>query len=327
MKVIGLMPVRNEAWVLPHSLASLSGFCDVVLVNDQRSEDASREICRQFPKVVLFESAETHVCEQARWELLDAARGYDGCNLLICTDADELLSPRLVNRFLDCHWQDLEPGTIVECFFYHLWGDTAHYRDDYSVYRPHWKQMAWVDDRQGDYDRSERLPLHQPRAAAVKGALVRRATDLPFLHLQWLIANRNQMKQAWYRCRELLDGKKTAAAINERYAITLPRPRVNTSPVPPEWTEDLTFPDLTIDGEPAWQERDILGWFEQYGPAFFEPLEIWHVALLRDEFRRRLSRRPRADRSYRPAWPARAQHFARRAVHAARRRMAPAARR
>src|SRR5882762_2279488 len=81
MKVIALLPVRNEAWVLRHSLACLSAFCDVILVNDQASEDASREICREFPKVVLMESPVPRICEQARWELWDAARHYDGYNL------------------------------------------------------------------------------------------------------------------------------------------------------------------------------------------------------------------------------------------------------
>ena len=91
MKIIAMMPVRNEAWILPHSLACLSAFCDVILVSDQDSEDESREICRRFPKVVLLESSQRLVCEQARWLLLDAARGYEGCNLLWCTDADELM--------------------------------------------------------------------------------------------------------------------------------------------------------------------------------------------------------------------------------------------
>ena len=94
MKIIGLVPVRNEAWILPHSLASLSAFCDVVIVSDQNSEDQSREICRRFPKVVLLESAESRISTQVRWQLFDAARGYDGCNLLWCTDADELVAPR-----------------------------------------------------------------------------------------------------------------------------------------------------------------------------------------------------------------------------------------
>jgi hypothetical protein len=321
MKIIGLMPVRNEEWVLSHSLASLSSFCDVILVNDQSSEDASREICRRFPKVVLLESEEARVCEQARWELLDAARGYDGHNLLICIDADELLAPRLMERFFENHRGDLRPGTVLECMFYQLWGDAAHYRNDYTMYRPHWKQMAFVDDRRVDYDRSERLPLHQPRVAVMDDAVVLRAPELPFLHLQWLIVNRNQMKQAWYRCRELLDGVKSAAEINRRYSIALPTPRVKVSPVPPEWIEDLTFPDLAIDLEASWQERDILGWFEEYGPAHFERLEIWHIAALRDEFRRRVGRRPRADRSYRLPWRTRTQNLAIRAMQAARRRL------
>ena len=56
MKVIALMPVRNEAWVLEHSLRCLSGYCDVILVADQDSEDASREICRGFPRVTVLET-------------------------------------------------------------------------------------------------------------------------------------------------------------------------------------------------------------------------------------------------------------------------------
>jgi hypothetical protein len=129
------------------------------------------------------------------------------------------------------------------------------------------------------------------------------------------------MKQAWYRCRELLDSKKSAADINGRYSIALPAPRARTSPVPAEWLEDLTFPDLAIDREPSWQQRDILGWFDQFGPVFFERLEIWHVAALREEFRRRVGRRPRPDRSYLPSWPARARRLAHRTVNAARRRI------
>ena len=66
------------------------GFCDVILVNDQQSEDDSREIARRFSKVVWLESPDSKICEQARWQLLDAPAHYDGTNLIWCTDADEL---------------------------------------------------------------------------------------------------------------------------------------------------------------------------------------------------------------------------------------------
>ena len=107
MKTIAMLPVRNEAWVLEHALASLSAFCDVVIVSDQGSTDGSQDVCRRFPKVVLLETRTGNdadrLPQRARWRLLDAARGYDGNNLLWCTDADELVSPRLAraSRRLD----------------------------------------------------------------------------------------------------------------------------------------------------------------------------------------------------------------------------------
>lgn len=321
MKIIALMPVRNEAWVLPHSLACLSSFCDVVLVNDQNSEDESREICRQFPKVVLIESRDQLICEQARWQLLDAARGYDGCNLLWCTDADELMSPVLATRFMSAHRDSLPPGTVLDCLYYHLWNRADRYRSYSNKYGPYWKEIARRDDRHMDFSRARRLPLHEPRVP-LDGATGRvRAADLPVLHLQWLLAERNQMKQAWYRCRELMDGVKTAAAINDTYSATLPNPGAPTEQVPAAWVEGITFPDLAVDRLPSWQERDLLGWLATSPPDFFEPLEIWHLGVLRDAFVRRAGREPEPDRSYLPSWPARARRFGQRLVSAARRRL------
>jgi hypothetical protein len=320
MKIIGLMPVRNESWVLAHSLASLSGFCDVVIVSDQRSDDDSREICRRFPKVVLLESTTAGVCEQARWQLLDAARSYDGCNLWWWNDADELVSPTLVRGFLE---RDLAPGSAIDCPFYHLWGSAEWYRDDDSLYRPQRKHMAIVDDRHADFDRSSSLPLHQPRVEVSDDSRIVRADDAHVLHLQWLIAERNQMKQAWYRCRELLNGDRAVIDINRKYSITLPAPHARVSPVPRSWVADLTFPDVdAADRESTWQEREVLAWFDERGPEFFEPLEIWHIAVLRAAFERRAGRRPRPDLSYQPTLTARARAFAGRAVRAGRRRIA-----
>src|SRR4051812_27068773 len=105
MKVISLLPVRNEAWVLEHALSCLSAFSDIVIVSDQGSTDGSQDICRRFPKAILIDGSRGDDVDRlrvgARWRLLDAARGYDGNNLLWCTDADELVSPVLAGAFLD----------------------------------------------------------------------------------------------------------------------------------------------------------------------------------------------------------------------------------
>ena len=317
MNVIALLPTRNEAWVLPHSLACLSGFCDVIIVNDQNSEDNSREICRTFPKVVLLEQSESVICGKARWQLWDAARNYDGNNLLWCTDPDELMSPRHAAAFIARQRESLVPGTAVECLFYHPWGRPDRYRNDLSSYKPHWKPLAAVDDRRMDYNRDLSLPLHEYRVPFGAGTPVVQADDFPVLHLQWLLAQHNQMKQAWYRCLELVNGEKTAVAVNEFYRESFPVPHARTTAIPREWVDDVTFPDAALDQQQSWQEREILKLFDERGVEFFERLEIWHVAKLGDEFRKRMRRNPRPDRSYRGPWSRRAREAGRRWLGAA----------
>jgi hypothetical protein len=326
MKIIALVPVRNEAWVLPHSLACLSAFCDVVIVSDQASEDGSRELYKQFPKVVMVDrrpSTDRAMSASRRWQLLDAARDYGGNNLLWNTDADEMISPVVISAWLNAPSTRLEPRTFYDCGYYQLWNSPAAYRDDDSAYRPQLKRLAFVDDRRVDFDRSPAdAELHEPRVPPVPDGTFVEAPQLPVLHLQWLLPQQNQMKQAWYRCRELVDGRQTAAELNAFYAITLPEAGTRTWAVPGAWLEGLTFPDFSVvDAQPSWHQREILQWFDRHGAEFFEPLEIWHIASLRREFRRRVGRFPLPDRSYVAPWHQRARRSARRAAGAAWRRI------
>jgi glycosyltransferase involved in cell wall biosynthesis len=305
MKIIALLPVRNEEWILRHSLACLSAFCDVIIVSDQASDDRSREIGAAFPKVQLIHSPASFIAEQARFRLWDVARQYDGHNVIWCTDADELIPPAAAARYFNAAREQLAPGTVIDCLYYHLWQSPHQYRASGFPYAPYWKPVAVVDDRQMDYDRSRALPIHQERVPIPLHAPRVRADDVPVLHLQWLLANTNQVKQAWYRCREWLEAAGTARAINARYQLTVPPKRVVTAAVPAAWLDGVTLPDLAIDHMRSWQEVEILRWFDERGVAFFEPLEIWHVPQLREAFVRHLGRAPRPDLSYRPSWPER----------------------
>ena len=323
-----MLPVRNEAWVLEHALTSLSGFCDVVIVSDQGSTDGTRDICRRFPKVVLIEAPKGNEAEQlparARWRMLDAARGYDGNNFLWCTDADELVSPALARAFIDSSRDRLTPARAVSPRYIHLWKSLRRYRDDLSVYGPTWKVMAWMDDRRVDFPRDpNRRPLHEPRTPVDDGANPLQAPEVPVLHLQFAVWQRNQMKQAWYRALEWIDGRRTAGDINGQYAITFEPLFAKTTPVPQAWLEGVTLPDASIEREPAWHDAEMLKLFDEKGIEFFEPLEIWHLPLLRKEFRRRTGRQPRPDRSHIAPMPVRLSRFSARILRAIRRRVTP----
>ena len=293
-----------------------------MLVNDQQSQDSSREIGRRFPKVVWIDSAESQICEQARWRLWDIARQYDGSNLLWCTDADELVSPRLASQFIQ--QSRLAAGTVIDCLYCHSWNGPTRYRTGLGQYTPYWKPVAIVGR-----PACELRPITGPAAARgtradfVQASTRVRAEGVPILHLQWLLPNRSQMRQAWYRCREWIHGGRSAAAINDFYSMTLPAWYVQTAPIPRDWLEGVTLPSTAIDAEPSWQEAEIIGWFNERGVEFFEPLEIWHVPALRAEFRRRLGRNPKPDRSYMPPWPDRARRLSKRVFHAVRRRIIP----
>jgi hypothetical protein len=261
--------------------------------------------------------------QQARWRLLDAARNYDGRNLLWCTDADELTPPTLARAFFEQHADQLSERRVIECRFYNLWNSLTKFRQDLSAYGPRWKPMGFVDDRRVDYPRGAVRPLHEPRMPIETSETALRAEGLPVLHLQWTMWQRNQMKQAWYRCIDVMDKRMSAAEVNAFYSITLPEWYVHTEDVPQPWQADITLPDAGVDRQPAWHEAEIFGWFAERGVEFFEPLEIWHLPSLHDEFRRRTGRSPRPDRSYRPPRLVRAQRVGRRVFNAVRRRILP----
>ena len=293
MKVIALLPVKNEAWVLPHTLACLSAFCDVILVHDQQSTDGSREIAARFPKVVWIESRASNICEQARWQLWDIAREYDGHNLLWCTDADEVVSPPRIRAFLDRRGAILTDGVVVDALVPPTSGaiPRAIALDSASTRRI--GRLSRSSTIAGVMTIARGRCLFMKNASQLGVDTVRvRAEDAPVLHLQWLLPNRSQMRQAWYRCRELLHGELSAHAINAHYAGTLPQWHVPTAPIPPEWLEGVTLPDPGVDAEATWQDADIVRWFDTPGVEFFEPLEIWHVRQLRQEFTRRTGRGP-----------------------------------
>ena len=83
MKVIGLVPARNEAWVLPYSLAALSGFCDVIL---PRPRGGRRYAGLLAVSGVVCSIPRRQRIREQRWQPLDAARSYDGRNSLWSND-------------------------------------------------------------------------------------------------------------------------------------------------------------------------------------------------------------------------------------------------
>ena len=133
------------------------------------------------------------------------------------------------------------------------------------------------------------------------------------IHTQFAQWKRTQLKQAWYRCLELVFTNQKARHINLTYEITKHNSVNEIIPTKKEWIEGVSFPFDLEDFETNWHLNEMFEWFEKFGPLFFERLDIWDVEVLREYFESNLGRSPRT-----PLYPS----ILRRKVSTIRRRFA-----
>lgn len=296
MNVAALIPFRNEEVLLPCCLASLKGVADMVIGMDDHSSDRSAEIFQAAGGVVLTAEGDYSGFSQGkekviRQTLLEEARSR-GATHFLCLDADEALTApfRTYGREL---MEGLEPGHKLALRWLTLWGSPTVFREgDYSKFHRIYRGIIVRD--------AADLPsytgfLHMPRTPGSdarnnvtkcpleKGALLHfTAMDLPSY----------QLKIAWYHCIELVRSPKDAERINRFYFRDWDETHLKLRTVPESWTEGLPA-SIRIEERSVWQLAELRRLFDERGIEFFEPLEIWHIPLLREEFQRRTGRLPR----------------------------------
>lgn len=113
------------------------------------------------------------------------------------------------------------------------------------------------------------------------------------VHFQFTAWNRAQIKQAWYRCKEYVGGA-SALRVNARYVTTLDGPLVRSKSLDPALINHLPETAPLAELPPSWHLDEIRTWFDRYGPAHFESLQIWHVPELLEDFTRSEARPPRS---------------------------------
>jgi hypothetical protein len=300
MKVIAMMPVRNEAQLLPMSLGCLAGFCDRILVLiDVQSTDDSLAIAKSFAKVdVLINETASGASVAAgalvagRSLLFEAFRSYDGCNLGLCVDADEVTPPRIFSKFAQTVAAFDRPGAVFSLWWVQLWKSIDFYRADDSVWSNSWKPMAFHDDRHLFYPKDQ-PHFHESRTPR-SGSDPVRLEGFPVIHLQWAAWQRTQYKQASLRVFEYIGaGFRGASEINARYAVTLGDEREGVKPVEPDWLEEVSIPADYLAPLPSWHRDRVLALFDTHGIQKFEPLQIWHIPEFHERFQSAVGRPPR----------------------------------
>jgi hypothetical protein len=229
-KIVILTPVRDEEWILERFLLAACEVADHVLVLDQKSEDRSREICAQFPKVTVIENPSGDYSETARSRLLvESARSLFGPgNVLIALDADEILTGDTLQSKGWDRLRSLDPGTVI-CFE----------KPEMLPHPPrclrsaYWFPMGVVDDGvayEGRLIHSNRIPLKQEAPRYCAG-------DIVAMHFARLRPIEFAARQAFYCMVENVNRTKSHRVRNCYYSpsIFLRFGEEATVLCPPEW--------------------------------------------------------------------------------------------
>lgn len=275
MRVIAAVPARNEAWVLPTTLASLHESFDVIIVADQQSTDDTAEICARFSKVVRVENPADNLDDGTQHQiLLDTARSYDGDNIVFALDADEMLSGSILEpNVMDSITHSLKPGCSAVLEWITLWKSIKQHRQDDAT--RNWIQFAYRDDRKLQFRKGR---LHQYRVPPIPRDNRTRFDQPKVLHFGYAFWERLLTKQRWYRMLErVFEPSRDFLSIELRYIE--PEPRLD--PVPDSWLAPWLARGIPLpDGRPeqlSWREVDCLRLFGKYGTGYFAGVGVWDI--------------------------------------------------
>ena len=308
MKVIALLPFRNEEWCLPSYLHNTTKIVDEIIAIDDGSIDNSVKILEDAgakvyssEKLIKFNSGWSE--GSIRAELLKLGREAGGTHF-VCLDADETFTNPLVENFQELLPQ-LKPGEKMSLQWLALWKSYSSYRHDATVWSNNWTDFVVCDDPSLSYNHNQHMHVGRTPASVsdVNNESWRRLENEhgAVMHFQFSAYNNFQLKQCWLRCSELIQEPYNSQGINIKYSITLLEQNVGLEEMPKSWYDKIVLPKVE-NFDPEWKDSSfvradllpgIYKYFEDYGVEFFENLNIWHVPQLRNYFIKQTGRMPR----------------------------------
>lgn len=283
MKIITLVPVKNEGWVLKYSLTNFSLFSDEIIILDDQSTDETLSIVSEFPKVTRYvfdsQGEKNTNMSNRRNTLLAYGRAHGGTHFVFL-DADESLTEEFANTLPE-QLQTLKPGESLAA----PWLNVVA-QDNEIVYSSsdttNYKDFVFCDDGIQMFGTAALSEPRTPTKYSYKVVTYEQARG-GILHLQKLAKKHYDLKQAWYRMQEYIEGKRLALRINVTYYFTK-----NTIIKEPLIARDIFFENNKhfLDFEKSIQEiRDsIHALFKRHTVTYFEPLDIWYIPELHKQF-------------------------------------------
>ena len=292
MKVIAILPFKNEEKFLPTYLSNVQPICDEIIAIDDHSTDNSRQIMEDAGVIVKsYDDTEKlkggFSAGLMRQNLFNYARESGGTHF-VCLDADETFTSNFVPIARDIISQ-LQPREKAQLQWLALWKSYTAYRDDHTVWSRNFKDFIVCDHPSLTYEyqymcEGRTIGWHDDntlrRLEVEHGAV---------LHYQFACFNNFLLKQAWCQVGELVQqGPGALGAINSKYSICYQDQNVGMKEMPADWIKGIPEPPVP-NFDPEWKEEnflrknllpDIYRHFDEYGVEYFEGLNIWQIPQL-----------------------------------------------
>lgn len=188
-----MLRIKNEQRWIARVLESILPLCDRIVVLDDHSTDETREICRSYSQVQLYESPfeGTNEARDKNWLLGKVMESSP--EWIVATDGDEILADGQQDRL-----RQLMRGRH-SCFslrVLYLWNDWNTVRMDgvygdfhrESIFRPNGSLFPMAPDRANFH--CGNVP--------VGNRLARCVLDVPLLHAGYMHRADRERKYAWY---------------------------------------------------------------------------------------------------------------------------------
>ncbi len=294
MKLIGMMPVRNEAWCLGLSLRVALLWCDEVVVLLHACTDRSHEIAWE---VYRENEGRMHIVDwlTSTWEempqrqfLLEQARMNSATHLAII-DADEVLSGDLIRRngFGQGAYftrDGLQLGQIMQLPGYNLRNGINQYHSN-GVWGNRWFSVAFADDPALSWS-GDRFHHREPQGKKLTPYRPIQQGQGGIMHLWGASERRLRAKHACYKVTERLRfPSKPAERIDNLYNLAITGSNGPGYGTPSTWTYN-TVPEswwapyshlmkyLDVDAEP-WQEEEVRSLVAEHGREKFAGLDLF----------------------------------------------------
>jgi glycosyltransferase involved in cell wall biosynthesis len=283
MRLIALMPVRNEAWILGLSMRAALKWCDSVIALDHASTDETPQILADVAAehpgrvTVLRDDSEGWSEMAHRQRLLDAGRAARGTHFAI-VDADEVLTGNLLDKVRGCI-ETLDAGRYMSVGMFCMWRALNRFRTDGRIWaRREDLALAFADGRgigwhSGGYDHHHR----HPHGSEVHRRL--RWGSGGVMHLQWASWRRLVAKHARYKMLERVKyPDKPVVTIDRMYSQALDERGLVTKTAAAEWWAPYADLMRHVDLEAVpWQEAECRRLWTAHGAETFRGLDLFGV--------------------------------------------------